>query len=385
MACTTCTSTCACAVVGTSPVTVTGSGSGADPYRVAVDLCTALADLTNPGRDATPGDLLPAISAGGACELVTFPSGESIFQATAGDGITITPGDDPARTAGNGHRPEIDARLSTDAGNATTFGGDTGIFTPDLCTQVAALAAVPGGVTIVGSPGIGNDGNCYSVPPAAAETNIAVTDTNSVNLTASGTANHTIQADVRVGCGLVIDGSGVRVNTLSWTYPCADTNGTAIVCDANGNLRGAPEHTCVQGGRNGNVFTFLNTAANAVLVGPTVTSTINNPSPCRSMVVYADYSFGMNISGAFASRATCFLNVLSGPSYAGTFGQYEGNPANFMTGDNQTMTVTLTNNDVGTLAAGGSLSAIIRPDAVLNGPANSVTLTATSLLWGCTQ
>ncbi|MEU2743643.1 hypothetical protein ABZ656_52475 [Streptomyces sp. NPDC007095] len=128
--------------------TVTGTGTAADPYQVAADVI-----------------LDPAPPGGGSNLLHEDPDG--LYVECADVRTCITAGDGAAYTPGTG---EVEARLSTDAGNQVAFGTDGGLFVPpdpplDGCglqgngTAATPLAAFP----IAGSQPWTDDWNCDPV------------------------------------------------------------------------------------------------------------------------------------------------------------------------------------------------------------------------------
>ncbi|MFI2434632.1 hypothetical protein [Streptomyces sp. NPDC018693] len=92
----------------TVDVTITGTGAAGDPYQVAAAVI-----------------LDPAPPGGGSNLLQEGPDG--LFVECADVRGCITAGDGAAYTAGTG---EVEARLSTDAGNQVAFGTDGGLFVP---------------------------------------------------------------------------------------------------------------------------------------------------------------------------------------------------------------------------------------------------------------
>lgn len=213
---------------------------------------------------------------------------QSPWAGTPGNGITIIPG------GISGHTPTIASRLSTDANNATVFGGDGGIYTPSVCSVLSGLPStltppgnglipfydpnlgtcrsvplaffgggggsysltdcsmnpIPNGGSVVSCTEfptrlcaelqnvptnnvpslptlvlwVDGLGNCYKSSAALLETALTVNDTPTVDLTASGILNHTIQADVRVSAGvgnqIVVNPDGLFVPSLSATTLC---------------------------------------------------------------------------------------------------------------------------------------------------------------------
>ncbi|MGW2766247.1 hypothetical protein [Streptomyces sp. NPDC001275] len=166
---------CKCTVIAGPGVTVDGNGSPSLSYIVSAEggVATALAvtdsetinfDLTGTG---TPGDpyeitgsviLDPAPPGGGSNLLNEGPDGlfvecadvRTCFSAT--DGATY----DPATG-------KIGAKVSTDAGNQTTIGGDGGLYTPAASTAVEAKDSPTVDVTVSGT---GAAGDPYEVSAA---------------------------------------------------------------------------------------------------------------------------------------------------------------------------------------------------------------------------
>ncbi|MGW3984419.1 hypothetical protein [Streptomyces mirabilis] len=133
----------------TVDVTVTGTGTAADPYQVAAAVI-----------------LDPAPPGGGANLLEEGPDG--LYVECADVRTCITAGGGAAYTPGTG---EVEARLSTDAGNQVAFGTDGGLFVPPGApleigcglqgdgTAATPLAAFP----IAGSQPWTDDWNCDPV------------------------------------------------------------------------------------------------------------------------------------------------------------------------------------------------------------------------------
>ena len=135
-----CSNTCACTVTAGDGITVTGVGSVADPYVVGADgeagnlavVDTATLNLSVAG-DGTPGDpwVLSGVVPAGSVTPATEAT-QDLVGAMAGDGLAY---DDPGGT--------LDARLSTDAGNAVVFGTDGGLdVRPRLADYVASVDEV---------------------------------------------------------------------------------------------------------------------------------------------------------------------------------------------------------------------------------------------------
>lgn len=100
-------------------------------------------------------------------------------------------------------------------------------------------------------------------------------------------------ASLCVSCGLTTDENGkLKVaNSSDWGGPgldfdCNQLTGIPIFCDSQGELRGPPEHTAVTFGVDDNVDLDNELEAGDAHFSPT-SITYKNPSPCRSMVVFA--------------------------------------------------------------------------------------------------
>ena len=227
---------------------IIGAGTAADPLDIDFAALDS-ADFCDLGSAVPAGTVDELFGRDASNCFVAEPLADAVvrsetpFAGIAGDGITITPG------GVNGHAPTVEARLSADAGNQAVIGSDGGLFipaaladtpltvvdtpsvnlsasgtdlhtlqadvivspaagnalvenadgmyVPDLCTELAAVTnagfAVPGITQVLGA-----DCQTYIMPAATAETPLAVVDTPSINLTASGASNHTLQADAKI-------------------------------------------------------------------------------------------------------------------------------------------------------------------------------------------
>lgn len=207
---------------------------------------------------------------------VTLPTFvETDWVGIEGVAIDIVPG------GVAGHNPTIGVRISTDAFNNVTLGSDGGLFVPP------------------------------SVPNP--QTPITAVDTCSVNLTASGLDNHTLQADV---------------NLSAANNPfCADQNqGTPIYCSPTG-LRAMPGVGCNIAGRGtfGQGPQVIAGGGGNDQIDAGVTVTIVNPSTCRfsRFMAGGEYGFSCAVNPAADIRSQVFL-TLGGGGLAGPFqiGQY---------------------------------------------------------------
>jgi hypothetical protein len=166
----------------------------------------------------------------------------------------------------------------------TFFPGLGDSVTVDFCDMIECCID---GETIIRNP----DGT-YSAVAAGSETSLTVNDTASINLTASGTMNHTLQADLKIsagasnrstiagdglytpiaagtgisisggtntvavnltaGNGITISGATITAKTtgtwgsgrLAFTGCPTDTAGLPLYTDSSGNLRTAPDNFC---------------------------------------------------------------------------------------------------------------------------------------------
>src|SRR5690606_28928459 len=125
---------------------------------------------------------------------------------------------------------------------------------------------------------------------------------------------------LETGCGLTGDGTTgapLTLATPAWPYPCTpEDNGTPVVCDANGELRGAPESRAYF-----DQFTEMRDYENLPVpagfdvVADTFTWSYTNPDPCRAVIVFlereADVDFDLPAgAGAAAGQDTDEMNYL---------------------------------------------------------------------------
>jgi hypothetical protein len=224
----------------TVDVTVSGTGTSADPYEVSAAVI-----------------LDPAPPGGGTNLLAAGPNGLSLecddvrtcFSAV--DGATY----DPATG-------EIGVKISTDAGNTTTLGTDSGLFTP----APAGTALQAGDTTTVDTTvtGTGTAADPYVVEADA----IVAPEPNGLEATASGLLvapsadagnrlgmgadNRLYVPPVAVDCGLT--GSGTAANPITvnpvagqaaWTddWACDAATHSTLKCDpGTGALWTPPDH-----------------------------------------------------------------------------------------------------------------------------------------------
>ncbi|MDP4501084.1 hypothetical protein [Nonomuraea turcica] len=178
----------------------------------------------------------------------------------------------------------ISARLSTDAGNNATFGGDQGIFVP-----------AAGGATVItaDSPCIALDGDGSAGAPITAT---PVVDPAPANLLACGPNGLLVTggAALATGCGLSGDGTAaapLAAAVQEWPYPCdVTTEAGGVYCDANGVLRAEPRGYMVSSNSPTNNQTYPNLAVPAAqdTLIETRTFLITNPDTCRDAYVIVE-------------------------------------------------------------------------------------------------
>lgn len=126
--------------------------------------------------------------------------------------------------------------------------------------------------------------NCPEVRDCfSAGENVTITEDGVISAQGAGDT-------VQTGCGITGDGtesSPLTIDTTSWPYDCPpEDEGTAIACDADGLLRGMPEHTTYY-------EQLLESRDHDDVAVPSgdlqevdlYTLTITNPDPCRSVRV----------------------------------------------------------------------------------------------------
>ncbi|MET9462421.1 hypothetical protein ABZY05_46740 [Streptomyces canus] len=179
----------------TVDVTVTGTGAAGDPYQVAASVI-----------------LDPAPPGGGSNLLQESPDG--LFVECADVRTCFTAGDGIAYDQATG---EIAAKISTDAGNQTTFGTDGGIYTPaaaGTALQAADTPTLNATVTGTGTPGdpyvvsgdviVAPEDNGVEISPSGL---LVAPSSDAGNRLAFGTDDRLYVPPTEVGCGLQGDGS----------------------------------------------------------------------------------------------------------------------------------------------------------------------------------
>ncbi|MCY0957755.1 hypothetical protein [Streptomyces sp. H27-H5] len=202
-----------------------------------------------------------------------------------GDGITYS--------AGSG---VISARISGDAGNNASIGGDGGIYATTDCPTVRGCLSQGPGILYDPVTGIirarlsGDAGN-----------NIAIGGDNGL-FVPSGAAT------VSVDCGISGDGSGGSPLTIPvgvWPFPCdIDTEGGDLYCDTTGRLRAVPP------GGFSRFVQQTQTAYPDVLVPAGLNVQIEmqsiniiNPDPCRDAFVLIEQEVEVSVDMPVGSSA----------------------------------------------------------------------------------
>ncbi|MFC8889583.1 hypothetical protein ACFT54_10230, partial [Streptomyces cinereoruber] len=276
---------CTCLVVAGPGVTVTGNGGSGTPYTISADAAepTALAGVDSPTVDVgvtgsgTPADpfevtasviLDPTPPAGGDNLIQSGPDGlylecEQVRGCiSAGDGATY----DPATGV-------VEARLSTDAGNTTTFGTDGGLYTPAASTEVTAVDST---TVDVGVSGTGAPGDPYEVtasvildptPPAGG-----------TNLIQSGPEGLYLECEQVRGCISAGDGATYDPDTGVIEARISADAGNTVSIGTDGGLYaaggGTSTPTDVEGGTTWtatNTVTGTGTPADPFIVSTDVT------------------------------------------------------------------------------------------------------------------
>ncbi|MFD0208939.1 hypothetical protein ACFVH9_07365 [Streptomyces hirsutus] len=339
------------------PVTGTIAAEPAAPLVTADSNCIA---LTGDGTAVAPLTAAPVVDPAPGNALVCGPGGLMVTPGavscddvrpclSAGDGIVYDP------VTG-----EIAARPSTDAGNTLGFGADGGLMVPpsagtptalegtdtptvditvsgtgaagdpfDVSAAVRLDSTPPGGGTnLIGSGPDGlylecaqvrtcltaGDGIDYDAATGtiAAEGTVVEAGTG-VTVTGTGSAADPYEVSAtppETGCGLTGDGSAgapLEVATGTWPYACdPDVNGTAVVCDSTGVLRGEPRSS-VYWDQLSEARDYANIVVPAGfdVLADTFTFQVTNPNPCRPVMLLvereADVDFDLPAGAGAAS------------------------------------------------------------------------------------
>lgn len=356
--------TCNCAVKAGANITVTGVGSAGNPYVIS-GLSATVAPLDTTTIDTTV--------TGGPNYVV---SSKVIISPDAGNELVA-------------HANGLYAPgpcISTDAGNELSFGTDGCLFAPadTALSNGPGIAPIVGGVvmaclsTDVGNSLVFGTDNCLFVAPgavscAAVAACFTTLDTNSVNLSPSGTLPLTadvirdpeagniltigaagLDVNLNTGCGLSGDGTLaspliVDMNAAVWPFACAQTNGAPVYCDpVSGGLHVDPKQdrlvveadlTSTAGSMELNAIGVPIGGPPAVF-GPTLTGTFTNPNPCRAMVVVVNggvkhFNMRADTSGRLQFQYGLQL-TLTGPA-AGVYTP-NGSHVQFMADGNRAVT-----------------------------------------------
>lgn len=202
-------------VTDTNSIDLTTSGSYGHNLVASVKISSEAGNILIVNSDGlyVPATEVPAT----ACEqLADQPTGSPVVLGTtavlgtdcefhvvpetvlvANDSSTI----DFTQSGSFGHTFTGEVIISELPGNQITIETD-GIFVPtptevDVCDTLAALPTV-GSITPGVTALIGKDCNAYTIPAVPGQTPITPVDTDCINLTVSGTDNHTLQVDVVV-------------------------------------------------------------------------------------------------------------------------------------------------------------------------------------------
>ncbi|MGW3971212.1 hypothetical protein ACWEFD_18170 [Streptomyces ardesiacus] len=344
---------CKCTVTAGPGVTVDGNGSPSTPYVISAGaatptlvqaLDTPTVDVTVSGTGAV-GDpyevsaaviLDPAPPAGGSNLIQAGPDGLYLECAqvrtclVAGTGVTYDAATGTISATGGGSEP-----LVTEDSTCIAF---TGVGTAGApLTAAPILDPAPGNALTCGPNGLmvtpgavscddvrqclsAGDGIAYDEATGVIAARPSTDAGNTLSFGTDGGLLVPAAEALETGCGLTGEGTPgapLAVATGAWSYPCvAEDAGTAVVCDANGELRGAPEH-----GTYFEQFTEMRDYANLPVpagfdvVADTFTWSYTNPDPCRPVTVFlereADVDFDLPAgAGAAAGQDTDEMNYM---------------------------------------------------------------------------
>lgn len=107
--------------------------------------------------------------------------------------------------------------------------------------------------------------------------------------------------DGAAGCGIEINGGIISVRSLGpgdWPYPCDISEGLPVYCDANGDLRTAPDHVPFQFFEPRGSFIADGTviAPGERVCQPTNTTfTVDNTNGCRDLVIHLQFGLDYGV------------------------------------------------------------------------------------------
>ncbi|MGW0086554.1 hypothetical protein [Streptomyces sp. NPDC003393] len=285
--------------------TVAGTGTAGDPYVVSA------AVVLDP---APPGGGSNLVHEGADGLYVECADVRGCL--TAGDGIAY----DPATG-------EIEARPSTDAGNALAIGTDGGLYAPAGGGTPTALQAADTSTVDTTVSGTGAAGDPYVVEAdviVAPEPNGLEATANGLLVAPSADAGNqlTMGADGRLfvppdapletECGLTGDGTAaapLAASVVAWPYTDCDVDSYAggVYCDSTGALRSEPRATATSVEQPIEMtYPDLPVPTGSTTVVENRPFSVTNPDPCRpAFVLYeaeldVDFTLPPNSAAAYA-------------------------------------------------------------------------------------
>lgn len=160
-------------------------------------MCAQVRALLPSSGVSQSGDSFLAIN-GNTCKLVSLPSETPVV-------VVDTASVDLNSTGANNHTLSANVKISGDSGNVVEIKSvNQGLYVPSVCTQlVSAVSTNPSSNDAMAGDQFWavRGGQCTlvrMVVPSFSESPLTVIDTQTIDLTASGTANHTLKADVRI-------------------------------------------------------------------------------------------------------------------------------------------------------------------------------------------
>ncbi|GGQ50213.1 hypothetical protein GCM10010250_22270 [Streptomyces althioticus] len=303
----------------TVDTTVTGTGAADDPYVVSASV---ILDLAPPGG----GDNLVQAGPGGLYVECADVRGCLV----AGTGIAYDPGTGEISATGGAAEP-----LVTEDSTCIALTGDGTAGAPLTASPI--LNPAPGNALTCGPDGLlvtpgavscddvrpclsAGDGIAYDEDTGEISARPSTDAGNVLEIGSDGGLHVPTPAALATGCGLTGDGTEdapLAVVTGTWEYDCAaEDAGTPVVCDANGDLRGMPEHsTYFEQFTEARDYANLPVPAGFDVVADTFTWSYTNPDPCRPVMVFmereADVDFDLPAgAGAAAGQDTDEMNYI---------------------------------------------------------------------------